>query len=126
LRELGVLGQVQVISTVSGGSIIGAAWVLAQALVGDTLANDQQWAKFEDAMIHLMSSRPGLRQIIFMVSFVLPLLVLSAVATPFVWWPWPVGVWPALALLAGASALSYLVWDYLSSMALEKCYDGLL
>jgi predicted acylesterase/phospholipase RssA len=126
LRELGVLGQIRVLSTVSGGSIVGALWVGAQALGSDTLADDGEWAKFEHVLIHLMSSRPGLRQIIFVVGFVLPLLVLSAVAAPFVWWPWPMGARPALALLAGAFALSYLFWHFQSSALLEMCYDRLL
>ncbi len=126
LRELGVLGKIRAMSTVSGGSIVGAAWVGAQALGGDTLANNEEWAKFERVLIHLMSSRPGLRQIIFMVGFVLPLLVLSAVVAPFVWWPWPAGAGPALALLAGAFALSYLFWHFQSSALLEKCYERLL
>jgi NTE family protein len=125
LRELGVLGQIRVMSTVSGGSIVGALWVGAQALGGDTLANDEEWAKFEGAMIHLMSSRPGLRQIILMVGFVLPLLVLGAAVAPFVWWR-PAGVGPALALLAGAFVLSYLCWHFQSSALLEKCYERLL
>ena len=38
LRELGLLQKVDVISTVSGGSIAGAYWVYWQALKGDTLA----------------------------------------------------------------------------------------
>ena len=126
LRELGVLSHVRVMSTVSGGSIVGAFWVGTQALWGDTLASDEEWAKFERWMIHVMSSRPGLRQIVFMVGFVLPLLLLNVMVAPFVWWPWPVGVWPALALLAGALVLSYLFWHFQSSAVLEKCYDALL
>jgi predicted acylesterase/phospholipase RssA len=43
LRELGVLGQIRVMSTVSGGSIVGALWVGAQALGSDTLADDGEW-----------------------------------------------------------------------------------
>jgi predicted acylesterase/phospholipase RssA len=126
LRELGVLGQIRVMSTVSGGSIVGALWVACQALGGDTLANDEEWAKFEGAMIHVMSSRPGMRQLIFMVGFVLPLLVLGTMVAPFVWWPWPAGARPALALLTGAFALSYLFWHFQSSALLEKCYERLL
>jgi NTE family protein len=126
LRELGVLGKIQILSTVSGGSIIGALWVGAQALGGDTLADDAEWAKFERVLIWLMSSRPGVRQIIFQVGFVLPLVVLGGVAAAFAWWLWPVGAWPALALLAGAFALSYLFWHFQSSLLLEMCYDRLL
>jgi NTE family protein len=126
LRELGVLGQIRILSTVSGGSIIGALWVGAQALAADTLTDDVAWAHFERVLIHLMSSRPGLRQIVFRVGFVYPLVALGAVAAPFVWWLWPVGAWPALALLAGAFALAYLFWHFQSSALLEMCYDRLL
>jgi NTE family protein len=126
LRELGVLGQTQVMSTVSGGSIVGALWVGAQALMGDTLANEEEWAKVERWLIYVMSLRPGLRQMILMFGFFLPLLVLSALVTPFVWWPWYVGAKPALAMLAAAFALAYMLWHYQSIVVLEMLYDRLL
>jgi NTE family protein len=126
LRELGVLGRTQVISTVSGGSIVGALWVGAQALGSDTFANDEEWAKVERLLIHVMSSRPGVRQIILMVGFFLPLVVLGALVAPFAWWPWYVGAGPALAMIAAAFVLAYLFWHYQSAVVLEKCYDGLL
>jgi hypothetical protein len=89
-------------------------------------ANDEEWAKVERLLIHVMSSRPGVRQIILMVGFFLPLVVLGALVAPFAWWPWYVGAGPALAMIAAAFVLAYLFWHYQSAVVLEKCYDGLL
>ena len=63
LRELGLLAQVDVMSTVSGGSIAGAYWVYWQAFKGDTLADGEEWARFETSLIDFM--RSGVRERIF-------------------------------------------------------------
>src|SRR5437667_8380874 len=63
LRELGLLREVDLLSTVSGGSIVGAYWVYWQAKRGDTINDTISWDYFEKSVIDFM--RKGLRGRIF-------------------------------------------------------------
>src|SRR5687768_16204537 len=73
LRELGLLGEVDIVSTVSGGTVAGAAWVYWQAKVGDTLQDGAEWDRFESALIDFM--RSGLRERILWLGLFVPMLV---------------------------------------------------
>jgi predicted acylesterase/phospholipase RssA len=123
LRELGLLAQVDVVSTVSGGSIVGAYWVYWQAFKGDTLADGEEWSKFETSLIEFM--RSGVRERIFRKSFVLPALLLGAIAGACAWAFGPVGRGEALGLALGVLTLAYVAWHYAAPILLQREYERL-
>ncbi len=123
LRELGLLAQVDMMSTVSGGSIAGAYWVYWQAFKGDTLAEPEEWQKFEDSLVEFMCS--GVRERIFRKGFVLPAVILGAIAGAYAWVSAPIGLGKALVLVAAVFALAYVIWHRLAPMLLEKEYERL-
>ncbi|MEZ4394331.1 MAG: patatin-like phospholipase family protein [Polyangiales bacterium] len=55
LHTLGLLDAVRVLSTVSGGSIVGAAWVRARA-------RDERFERFRDAMLDWLAETDVLRE----------------------------------------------------------------
>src|SRR5262245_44643696 len=75
LRELGLLHQVDLLSTVSGGSITGAYWVYWQANRGDTLESQEEWYKFERSLVKFM--RDGIRGRMMWRGLFLPTLALE-------------------------------------------------
>lgn len=121
LRELRVLHEVDVLSTVSGGSITGAFWVYWQALKGDTLEDEGEWDRFERALIELI--RGGLRAQVIWLGFGLPFGVLTLLA---------LGIMaffgfstPGQLLLAGVAvvACSLLALRYSSGEWMRWLYD---
>ena len=124
LRELGLLAEVDVLSTVSGGSIAGAYWLYWQAKKGDTLKDDNQWNKFESSLIRAMKT--GIRGPLFWKAFLAPLVILGLVSGTLVWF------WGAVSLLTkvGLTFLiilaAYCVWHYTATLLLEGQYDELL
>ena len=73
LRELGILGKVSVVSTVSGGSIAGASLVHWLAAHPSTLDDVTEWSRFEARLINAM--RSNLRGWIMAICLPLPALV---------------------------------------------------
>ncbi|BCH23245.1 hypothetical protein MesoLjLb_30300 [Mesorhizobium sp. L-8-3] len=123
LREVGLLAQVDMMSTVSGGSITGAYWVYWQALKGDTLADAGEWQKFEDSLVEFM--RSGVRERIFRKGFVLPALLLGAAVCAYAWAFAPIGPGTAFLLASAALGCAYVVWHRLAPMLLEREYERL-
>ena len=78
LRELRLLEEVDLLSTVSGGSIAGAYWVYWQTNKGDTLGklSNDEWARFERSLIEVM--RRGIRGWVLWRGFGVPAVVLGA------------------------------------------------
>jgi predicted acylesterase/phospholipase RssA len=123
LRELGLLAQVDVISTVSGGSIAGAYWVYWQAFKGDSIADAEEWTKFETSLIDFM--RSGVRERIFRVGFLLPAVLLGAIAGVCVWLFGPVGPGGVLLVALGVLAVAYVAWHYAAPGLLALEYERL-
>lgn len=120
LRELRLLHEIDLISTVSGGSIAGAYWVYWQATKGDTLTSPEQWDKFESSLIAFM--RQGLRGRVLWWGFWVPVIILAAMVVsilsllpspPFYLWA---------VLLAGVFSAAYAVWHYRASSLLSMEY----
>jgi predicted acylesterase/phospholipase RssA len=123
LRELKILHEVDVISTVSGGSIAGAYWVYWQSK-NDTLDDDDQWTKFEASLIAIMKG--GLRERVLLLGLGLPALTLVALVSLVAWWIGSVPSVPWAFAVAGAFAVAYVAWHYLSTVLLEREYRRLL
>jgi hypothetical protein len=84
LRELGLLDRVAVLSTVSGGSIVGAFWAHWRATARGDPHSDDFWDRFEQSAIAFM--RLGLRGRLLLCGFALPaawLLTIASVASPW-------------------------------------------
>lgn len=120
LKELKLLHQVDAISTVSGGSIAGAYWVYWQATKGDTLADPDEWNRFESALIALM--RRGLRGGVLWRGFWMPAILLSAAVLVLISLNpgLPSSIW--VVSLAAVVAGAYTFWHYRGSSLLEKEY----
>ena len=125
LRELGVLDQIKVISTVSGGSITGAFWAFWLARHPTTLDNDEEWDGFERALVAIM--RGNLRgrivafcvPIPFLLGFILTYVVIAQWGTPLLE---VLGLRYLIA--AGGGGLSvYLAWRTFASRLLVRQYD---
>src|SRR5262245_5663338 len=123
LRELGLLAQVDVMSTVSGGSIAGAYWVYWQALKGDTLTDDEEWAKFEASLIDFMQS--GVRERIVWKVFGIPVLCLGSIVGGYTWGLGPAEPIAALTLCFVLLAGAYLAWHYAAPKLLAREYERL-
>jgi NTE family protein len=120
LRELGLLQKIDVISTVSGGSITGAYWVYWQAIRVDTLNSDEEWNKFERSLIEFV--RRGIRGRAMSLGFFLPTLALWALAGTTLWSLGPVSLaWWCAAFIAGA-VTAYTSWHYSAGGLLEREY----
>jgi hypothetical protein len=63
LRELGLLGRILLVSTVSGGSIAGASWLCWHVMRGDTINDEEAWQRYKSSLIHVMS-HPNIRGLI--------------------------------------------------------------
>lgn len=120
LRELKLLHEIDLISTVSGGSIAGAYWVYWQATKGDTLTSPEQWDKFESSLITFM--RQGVRGRVLWWGFWVPVIILTAMAVsilsllpsppPYLW----------AVLLAAVFSAAYVFWHYRASSLLSMEY----
>lgn len=129
LRELGILGKVDVLSTVSGGSITGVLWAYWNARRGDTINDEAEWNSFETGLIRFMTS--GVRESIILRCFWIPfaciLALMAAVAAQF-WQDWSFGFAAnnAVMMLAApllASAMAYVFWHYLAARLFERLID---
>ena len=120
MRELGCLQKIDVVSTVSGGSIAGAAWVHWQWTHRYQPDTDEDWAEFESRMVELMTS--GLRESVMLQGFIVPSVLAALVfcgaarALGTGWGGYSVAV-------LGAIAVGYLVWHYVATRLLERAYD---
>ena len=84
LREIGLLDRVAVLSTVSGGSIVGAFWAQWRATAEGDPQSADFWDRFEQSAIAFM--RLGLRGRLLLCGFALPaawLLTIAAAASPW-------------------------------------------
>ena len=132
LRELGMLEKVDIVSTVSGGSIAGAHWVYWQARRGNTISEASEWDEFESSLIRFMLR--GAREWVLLRAFWLPfaaLLILAAAVTPFSWrlWSgWPSGGQAALAVsvIAVIGGIAYTFWHYLAAALFQRLLDRAL
>jgi hypothetical protein len=123
LRELGLLAQIDVLSTVSGGSITGAYWIFWQASQGNTLTDDEEWQKFELSLIRFMQL--GVRELAFKVAFVVPAVILAVIAGVFAWFFRPIGVGAAVTLALLVPMVAYGYWHYSSRTVLAAIYTRL-
>ena len=127
LRELGLLRRVMVLSTVSGGSIVGAAWVCWHIMRGDTLSDDAQWTRFTHGLIYVMAVlRVGFRGFMVAITFLLPAFVLAIVAALIVWL---FGLFSVVTLVVAAMvvlAAAYLCWHYGATFVLTRLYQDYL
>jgi NTE family protein len=124
LRELGLLAQVDALSTVSGGSIAGAYWVYWQALQGDTIVDASEWDRFETSLIHAM--RSGLREWIWFRGFVVPSLLLGVVVGMVAILLGLSSVTSTIELAALVLTGAYIHWHARASNILQARYDQLL
>ena len=126
LRELRLLEEVDLLSTVSGGSIAGAYWVYWQTNKGDTLdkLSNDEWDRFERSLIEVL--RRGIRGWVLWRGFGVPAVVLGALSGGLAWYLWPLSVWTLVGLALGPLVLAYIVWHYRVSIFLEKRYDQTL
>jgi NTE family protein len=122
LREIGILQEVNLLSTVSGGSIAGAGWLHWHLREGDT-GIDQQWNEFESCLIDIM--RGGLRGRIFWFLFVPP-LASAGVGLAELSHHFELSLMTSLLLSATAIPIAYCFWHYFSSSLLARQYDRLL
>jgi predicted acylesterase/phospholipase RssA len=132
LRDLKLLGEVDVLSTVSGGSITGAFWLYFQVCRGDTLASDKEWNDFERTLVELMLKglfgqllwrtllKPLLPVAIGMCLFYLGLLSLVP--------GMPTHETSAIAsgLLVLFFLLALITWHYRATLELEGLYNRYL
>ena len=120
LREVKLLHEVDLISTVSGGSIVGAYWVYWQATKKDTLINSEEWDKFESSLIAVM--RQGVRGRALWLGFWVPafLFATAVVAILSLFSFSPSYLWAVL--MAGAFLAAYIVWHYIGSSLLAMDY----
>jgi predicted acylesterase/phospholipase RssA len=120
LNELDLLQQIDFLSVVSGGSIVGAAWLYWQAHEGDTTTNREQWSRFERHFIRVM--RGGIRGRIFWRAFVLPLVSAAVLLTLLIWVVRPSP--PLIAVICTAPILiGYVIWHRLATQLLSRQYD---
>ncbi len=120
LHELDLLQQIDFLSVVSGGSIVGAAWLYWQAHEGDTTTNREQWNRFERHFIRVM--RGGIRGRIFWRAFVLPLVSAAVLLTLLIWLVRPSP--PLIAALCTAPILiGYVIWHRQATQLLSRQYD---
>jgi NTE family protein len=130
LRELKLLGEVDVLSTVSGGSIIGAFWLYCQAYRGDTLASDEKWDEFERSLVELMLK--GLFGQLLWRVLVRPLLPIAIGCC--ILYLGLLGLLPSIPLPGGATGLAVglllllvglavAIWHYRATPELEALYD---
>ncbi|WHZ16049.1 MAG: hypothetical protein OJF52_002897 [Nitrospira sp.] len=123
LNELGLLRQVDIISSVSGGSIAAACWVHWQATKGDTLTDPGQWNEFEQSMITLM--RNGLRERLIRRGLGIPWILLFATVNLILhFFSGVSSVWSLAGVLFATFVTAYVYWHYISSILLEKAYDS--
>jgi NTE family protein len=121
LRELGLLSRIQLISTVSGGSIAGAFWVTVQAKLADTLNDDAAWKKFVASLVAFMAW--GLRETIFIVTFVFPSVFLIMLLGVYVLIFGPISTQLLVGITVVILVLSYLSWHYFATSALQSYYE---
>lgn len=130
LAEIGLLERVRVLSTVSGGSIVGAYWVGWQTTRSNTLGpvNRANWNEFERSMITAM--RRGVRWQIVWQGLAGPAVLIGAIASGMaaligvVWAPLPAWSWASLAVTVLIAAV--IIWHYSSSDLLEAQYAARL
>ena len=125
LRELGVLGQVRVVSTVSGGSIVGAFWAYWLATNPTALDDPAEWSSFERRLIEAI--RNNLRGRILALCGLLPglagfalVFVVTGLSDAALWDGY---LWRLLAACASGGILAYIAWHLLSSRLLMRFYD---
>ncbi len=129
LRELKLLEQVDVVSTVSGGSITGTYWVYWQAKRGDATHDDDEWDRFESSLVQFM--RAGVREWVLWRGFWVPFLILITVTAILGWYfreswnflPANLRIVAVVAIVAAEAALSYVSWHYRASRLFERRLD---
>lgn len=129
LRELGLLSHIDVVSTVSGGSIVGAAWVWWRQTTQSGTASEDGWSQFERSLIELM--RDGLRGRVFWTVGVSSFALAGFLGAVFAL---AVGgdfdrtslARAALAGLLSGVLLGYLVWHSFATRRLAGLYDHVL
>jgi hypothetical protein len=114
---------VDFLSTVSGGSIIGAYWVYCQSK--KDIANDNEaWNRFETTLIEIMQG--GIRGRILWRGFAMPVLILGVVAAIVTRLVWP-GRLDVIAYIAVVILVTaYMIWHYSGTYLLAKQYDNLM
>jgi len=122
LRELGILEKVSFLSTVSGGSILGAAWTYWQILRGDTINDLTEWNAFEKHFVDVM--RRGFRGRIFWRAFFLPLVFFYTTMLSITFLdPLASAKWPVTIIYSVPPLMAYLIWHYRASSHLARLYD---
>jgi NTE family protein len=127
LNELALLGKIDFVSTVSGGSIAGAAWIYWQAQKGDTIGNPNEWDRFEASLISLM--RSGLRERLISRGLFTPFIasaISMSVAMYFVrpkFYSNEVGISEICLLVAVTFGLAYVSWHYTATRFLIRAFD---
>src|SRR5689334_14671032 len=75
LNQLGILSNVDVISTISGGSITGAAWCLTK----------DDYPKFHADMVRTFNTKGVIGRIIFSLTFLFAVLVFLGLLVFSIW-----------------------------------------
>jgi len=100
LNNLGVLNKIDVVSTISGGSITGAAWLLSQ----------KPYPKFEEDMINALHNKSVIRFVFTSRSFLFLALIVLLFLGASGYFLWFTG-YPALSFLV-LGALIYVLFRF--------------
>lgn len=124
LRELGLLSRVHVLSTVSGGSIIGALWAMARSRVGQpfedrVITEEDAWMLVEAMLLTTMTG--GIRGTVVKAAFLYPAVILAVIASVVLLLTGFTMLRIFVAIVA-VFALAYIFWHYFAAAALEKIY----
>lgn len=117
LHELNILSKVDVISTISGGSITGAAWALS----------DQPYPAFHQWMEETLHKKGVIRRIIFSFTFLVAFMLLVGLLVCAVWLSFLPAPWHKFSFLVIAIWLLLIIkFQFLIfpvSSLIEKAYN---
>lgn len=119
LNELGILEKVDVLSTISGGSITGAAWCL----------HKEDYESFHKKMIYNLNKKGVIKRIIFSWTFWIAVIIIvgliaNAVRLTFLPSPLPKFSFPLL-ILALIIILKFQFQIFPVSEVIERAYDDI-
>jgi NTE family protein len=89
LHELNILPKVDVISTISGGSITGAAWALS----------DQSYPEFHQSMESTLHTKGVIKRVIFSLTFLVAFILLVGLLVVAVWLSFQPAPWHKYSFL---------------------------
>jgi NTE family protein len=129
LREVKLLENVKVLSTVSGGSITGASWLYDRSKTNDHKDCDAAWSEFEESFIKWMHK--GVRNRIFWRAFVefyvvsVIVIVAALGILAFIYGEMLTLKWFIIVIICGGCfgvLIAYIRWHYYATQWLVHQY----